>query len=207
MIGALVLVSPDRRLGSITLERAGFNCLQTVPPSIELPANDLALDEYVVEIARRYAATPSKHIVSLSKKVKPNTVIGGVLGCHTAVVYHPGKGSWNDKLLDCPVAKREMLSVGRGKMWVYHTGYYLLDLANDKGYTAYMKTAIQIAHIPDAHIENLIHQSNSIGVLDLDGTGSRFICSTVGSFHNALGCCPYTVLQLLIEAGMSLDGI
>lgn len=55
MIGALVLVSPDRRLGSITLERAGFNCLQTVPPSIELPANDLALDEYVVEIARRYA--------------------------------------------------------------------------------------------------------------------------------------------------------
>jgi predicted house-cleaning NTP pyrophosphatase (Maf/HAM1 superfamily) len=202
----LSLVSPLPHLGRDALEPMGYGYIQTLPPCIEQPMIDLSLEEYTLEVARRYTHPPSSSVISMSQSLTPSSQFRVVIGCHTSVTYNIGKGLWTDQITLTPEEKREVLCMGKGLPWKVITGYVLTDLYTEKTCSHIETTRVQVTNMTPAEIEDYIHREESgyaIGVLYLKGRGALFTSCIEGSYFNALGCSPYVVKNLLKQAGVN----
>lgn len=201
---ALGLISPIIHLGGDTLGQAGYNYIQTRPPSIEMPSLGLDLDGYVLEIARRYTTCPSPHVLNMSPCLTPSTRVGVILACHSAMIYNRGKRLWVDEVLTEPHKKKEVLGLGNALPWQVIVGYVMVDLIQGKTITHIEKTDIQVARLTPAEVEGYAHldeSSYSIGPLYLKGKGALYVSCIQGSFFNAMGCCPCVVRELSRSLG------
>ena len=202
---AICIVSPLPRLGRDCLEVAGYQYIQTRPPVIEQPMMDMPLEQYTLEIARRYTNPPSSNVISIGECIMPESTIRIVLGCHSSVVYSRSTNEWVDRIVTCPDQKREILCKGNNRPWKVVTGYVLIDLFTEKAATHIETTDVQISRLTEAEIEGYIHREETgyaIGGLYIKGRGALFVSCIEGSYFNALGCSPHIVKSMLRQVGV-----
>ena len=96
--------------------------------------------------------------------------------------------------------------LSRKPQWVY-TGIVVIDIDNDKRYTAFDKTKVYMYHLSDKQIKNYFKRVSPLdkaGSFDIQGFGSVFIDRIEGCFYNVVGLPMAKLAKILNKAGIDV---
>jgi len=99
-----------------------------------------------------------------------------------------------------PDAFRSLKMLSRSAQWVY-TGLAVIDIDNDKIFTAYEKTKVYMCPLSDAEIRSYFRKISPLdkaGSFDIQGMGSMFIDRIDGCFYNVVGL-PLAKLRKILK--------
>lgn len=101
-------------------------------------------------------------------------------------------------------AFRTLKLLSRKPQWVY-TGIAVIDIDNDKIYTAFDRTRVYMYHLSDRQIRNYFNRVSPLdkaGSFDIQGFGSVFIDRIEGCFYNVVGLPMAKLSHILKKAGV-----
>ena len=90
--------------------------------------------------------------------------------------------------------------------WVY-TGLAVIDIDNNKTFTAYDKTKIYMCSLSDKQIRNYfkgVSPLDKAGSFDIQGVGGIFIDRIEGCFYNVVGLPLAKLVKVLNKAGIDI---
>ena len=124
-----------------------------------------------------------------------------VIGADTVVLS-------GDKVVGKPRDKKSAFKIlkllsGRPS-WVY-TGLAVIDIDNNKIYTAFEKTKVYMQRLNDSQIRNYFKKVSVLdkaGAFDIQGLGSIFIDRIEGCFYNVVGLPLAKLAKLLRKTGV-----
>lgn len=96
--------------------------------------------------------------------------------------------------------------LSRKPQWVY-TGIAVIDIDNNKTYTAFDKTKVYMYHLTDKQIRNYFSRVSPLdkaGSFDIQGFGSVFIDRIEGCFYNVVGLPMAKLSKILNKAGVDV---
>ena len=94
----------------------------------------------------------------------------------------------------------------RRPQWVY-TGVAVIDIDNNRTFTAYEKTKIYMQRLSDAEIRNYFKKVSPLdkaGAFDIQGVGGIFIDRVEGCFYNVVGLPLAKLAGMLKKAGVDI---
>lgn len=101
-------------------------------------------------------------------------------------------------------AFRTLKLLSQKPQWVY-TGIAVIDIDNDKRYTAFDRTKVYMHHLSDRQIKNYFNRVSPLekaGSFDIQGFGSVFIDRIEGCFYNVVGLPMAKLSHILKKAGV-----
>jgi septum formation protein len=101
-------------------------------------------------------------------------------------------------------AFRTLKLLSRKPQWVY-TGIAVIDIDNDRRYTAFDRTKVYMHHLNDRQIRNYFNRVSPLdkaGSFDIQGFGSVFIDRIEGCFYNVVGLPMAKLSKILNKAGV-----
>ena len=129
------------------------------------------------------------------------TKTGVVIAADTVVLV--GK-----KIIGKPKSIKEALRtlklLSRKPQWVY-TGIAVIDIDNDKRYTAFDRTKVYMYRLTDREIKNYfkrVSPKDLAGSFDIQGFGSVFIDRIEGCFYNVVGLPMAKLSKILKKTGV-----
>jgi septum formation protein len=96
--------------------------------------------------------------------------------------------------------------LSRKPQWVY-TGIAVIDIDNNKRYTAFDKTKVYMYHLSDKQIKNYFKRVSPLdkaGSFDIQGFGSVFIDRIEGCFYNVVGLPMAKLSKILNRVGIEV---
>lgn len=138
-----------------------------------------------------------------AKDVSRHFRAGIVIGADTIVLA-------GNKIIGKPKnmrdAFRALKILSKTPQWVY-TGIAVIDIDNNKIYTAYEKTKVCMYPLSDKQIENYfkkISPFDKAGSFDVQGPGSIFIDRVEGCFYNVVGLPLAKLAKILKRVGVDI---
>lgn len=122
---------------------------------------------------------------------------GLVIGADTVVLAGRKIVGKPEDLAD---AKRTLRLLSRTSQWVY-TGLAVVDIDNNKAYTAFEKTKIYMIRLSDSQIDAYFKKVSPLdkaGSFDIQGVGGIFIDRIEGCFYNVVGL-PLAKLAMMLR--------
>ncbi|MCX5667719.1 MAG: Maf family protein [Candidatus Omnitrophica bacterium] len=101
-------------------------------------------------------------------------------------------------------ALRTLKLLSRKPQWVY-TGIAVIDVDNNRTYTAFDKTKVCMYHLTEREIKNYFKRVSPLdkaGSFDIQGFGSVFIDRIEGCFYNVVGLPMAKLAKILRKAGV-----
>ena len=101
-------------------------------------------------------------------------------------------------------ASRTLKLLSRKPQWVY-TGIAVIDVDNNRTYTAFDRTKVCMYHLTGREIKNYFKRVSPLdkaGSFDIQGFGSVFIDRIEGCFYNVVGLPMAKLAKILRKAGV-----
>ena len=157
---------------------------------------------------KRRIKTNCQDLVMENALAKANDIAGrfasGVVIAADTVVLVGNKIVGKPKNIKDAFCTLKLLS--RKPQWVY-TGIVVIDIDNDKRYTAFDKTKVYMYHLSDKQIKNYFKRVSPLdkaGSFDIQGFGSVFIDRIEGCFYNVVGLPMAKLAKILNKAGIDV---
>ncbi|MFA5256424.1 MAG: Maf family protein [Candidatus Omnitrophota bacterium] len=103
-------------------------------------------------------------------------------------------------------AFRTLRLLSRKPQWVY-TGIAVIDIDNDKRYTAFDRTKVYMYHLTEREIKNYFRRVSPLdkaGSFDIQGFGGVFIDRIEGCFYNVVGLPMAKLAEIIKKTGMEV---
>ena len=128
---------------------------------------------------------------------------GVIIGADTVVLA-------GGKIIGKPKNKKSAIKIlkflSKRPQWVY-TGVAVIDIDNNRTFTAYEKTKIYMQRLSDTEIRNYFKKVSPLdkaGAFDIQGVGGIFIDRVEGCFYNVVGLPLAKLAGLLKKAGVDI---
>jgi septum formation protein len=107
---------------------------------------------------------------------------------------------------DMKDAFRTLKHLCAAPQWVY-SGIAVIDIDNNKTYTAAEKTKVYMYRLTDQQIKNYFKRTSPLdkaGSFDIQGLGGIFIDRIEGCFYNVVGLPLAKLAKILVKAGVDI---